>query len=300
MCRTNVKSSRRTATRRPSTRNPYTGRRHRRYRLRVGRVIIVFLLLLATAYFLNGKTKIVGRKTEKTSKMAYINSLEVSTEKESTSGFDISTEFSSETFMNNTAQAEETFEPCVHINISQSEEAAMIEFYDSEISKDFKPYNSVRLNRTISEFEMYCMMRITYSEAGTQGIVGKTAVAATILNRMQDTSGLFENRIYDVIFQKEQFSSAMITDNSAPGRFYAGGIQQSYYELDEKVKSECMEAVKNAFDGEDPTKEITGGALYFFNPAQCSEGELALRVNIPYESFYIEEEHWFHREWPTA
>lgn len=295
MCRTNA--TRRTSTKR---RKPTAGRRHRRYRLRVGRVFLVFFLLFVTVFILTGKFTVVGKKEEKTSKMAYTNSLEMSTERESTNGFDISTEFSSENFQNEVVQGENIFEPCVYVDISQSEEAAIIEFYNSDISKDFKPYYSVRLNRTISEFEMYCMMRITYSEAGTQGIVGKTAVAATILNRLEDTSGMFANRIYDVIFQREQFSSAMITDYSAPGRYYAGGIQQSYFELDERVKSECLEAVKNAFDGADPTKEITGGALYFFNPKQCSEGELALRTNIPYDSIYIEEEHWFHREWPAA
>lgn len=187
--------------------------------------------------------------------------------------------------------------------ISKSEKRANFEFYSSEICKDFDRYYSRRLNRYVSSFELYHLTRITYSEAGTQGMDGKIAVAATILNRMEDQSGLFENTIYDVIFQKDQFSSADILDDEreTAGKYFSCGGEQKYEELDPSIKAECLEAAKQALDGVDPTRDATGGgALFFFNPEYCSEEQLAMRTNIPYDNIIIIEEHWFHREWPAA
>lgn len=187
--------------------------------------------------------------------------------------------------------------------ISESEKNSMFEFYSSEICKDFSKYYSTRLNRYVSPFELYHLTRITYSEAGTQGMEGKIAVAATILNRMEDTSGLFENRIYDVIFQHYQFSSADILDDErkTAGKYFSYGGEQVYEDLDPSIKADCLEAAKQALDGVDPTREATGGgALFFFNPEYCSEDQMALRANIPYDNIIIIEEHWFHREWPAA
>lgn len=187
--------------------------------------------------------------------------------------------------------------------ISKSEKRAYFEFYSSEMCKDFERYYSARLNRYVSPFELYHLTRITYSEAGTQGMEGKIAVAATILNRMEDQSGLFENTIYDVIFQKYQFSSADILDDEreTAGKYFSYGGEQKYEDLDPSIKAECLEAAKQALDGVDPTRDATGGgALFFFNPEYCSEEQLAMRTNIPYDNIIIIEEHWFHREWPAA
>ena len=187
--------------------------------------------------------------------------------------------------------------------ISKSEKRANFEFYSSEICKEFDNYYSTRLNRYVSSFELYHLMRITYSEAGTQGMDGKIAVAATILNRMEDQSGLFENTIYDVIFQKYQFSSADILDDErvSAGKYFSYGGEQKYEDLDPSIKAECLEAAMQALDGVDPTRDATGGgALFFFNPEYCSEEQLAMRTNIPYDNIIIIEEHWFHREWPAA
>ncbi len=202
-----------------------------------------------------------------------------------------------------TSNAEDVIDLYVSDEISKSEKNSMFEFYSSEISKDFERYYSKRLNRYVSSFELYHLTRITYSEAGTQGMMGKTAVAATILNRMEDCSGLFENSIYDVIFQQYQFSSADILDAEriTAGKYFSFGGEQLYEDLDSSIKAECLAAAKEALDGVDPTREATGGgAFFFYNPECCSEEQLALRANIPYDNVIIIEDHWFHREWPAV
>ena len=264
--------------------------RNRRNRIRLDRVFGVtaifgvFILILA----LNGiwvSRMADGKKTTESV---------VSTDKENTT--DVNEETPKIKHLDNVTDL------YISDEISKSEKNSMFRFYSSEYSAEFESYYSKRLGRYVTSFEMYHLTRICYSEAGTQGITGKTAVVATILNRMEDTTGLFENRIYDVIFQEYQFSSADILDDAreTAGKYFSGGIELEYASLDDGIKADCLTAVKRALDGEDPTREITGGALFFYNPDQCSDEELALRANIPYDKIFIEEDHWFHREWPTA
>lgn len=54
--------------------------------------------------------------------------------------------------------------------------------------------------------DLYWLSRIIYGESGNQPLTGKIAVGNVILNRVE--SSLFPNTIYDVIFQKNQFTPA--------------------------------------------------------------------------------------------
>lgn len=53
---------------------------------------------------------------------------------------------------------------------------------------------------------LYWLSRIIYCESGNQSLAGKIAVGNVVLNRVNDPK--FPNTIYDVIFQKNQFSPA--------------------------------------------------------------------------------------------
>lgn len=280
----------------------------RKFRVRLDRIFgtavifiaIIVLFTMGSTYFSKASTK-TSTRTSTTATATAVITEEFDTYTEASS--DVETSFPLRNFVE-TERKTEHFDITLYTSdeVSKSEKNSMFKFFSEEYCKDFEPYYSQRLGRYVSSFEMYHLVRITYSEAGTQGENGKIAVAATILNRMEDTSGMFENRIYDVIFQKYQFSSADILDDAREnaGKYFSGGIEQKYEDLDEGIKADCLTAVERALDGEDPTKEITGGALFFFNPDQCSEEELALRTNIPYDKIFIEEDHWFHREWPAA
>lgn len=56
------------------------------------------------------------------------------------------------------------------------------------------------------EDDLYWLSRIIYCESGNQSLVGKLAVGNVVLNRVENSS--FPDTIYDVIFQKNQFSPA--------------------------------------------------------------------------------------------
>lgn len=56
------------------------------------------------------------------------------------------------------------------------------------------------------EDAIYWLSRIIYSESGNQALSGKIAVGNVVLNRVN--SGRFPDTIYEVIFQKNQFSPA--------------------------------------------------------------------------------------------
>ena len=53
---------------------------------------------------------------------------------------------------------------------------------------------------------LYWLSRIIYCESGNQVLNGKIAVGNVVLNRVKDSR--FPDTIYDVIFQKNQFSPA--------------------------------------------------------------------------------------------
>ena len=151
-------------------------------------------------------------------------------------------------------------------------------------------FYSSRLGRMVSNDEMDLLVMITCSEAGVEPYMGKLAVVATILNRIESED--FPNSIYDVIFQEKQFSSAV------EGHFYSGcgeTLQEITIDnVDKDMLTEARKAVKSALGGSDPTLKV-GGALYFYNPTYCSSEELEWRASIT-EKVQIYE-HIFFRVW---
>lgn len=148
-------------------------------------------------------------------------------------------------------------------------------------------FYSTRLNRYMSDYEMYLLTMICCSEAGFESYEGKVAVVATVLNRME--SSIFPDGIYEVIFQKYQFSSA------TNGVFHNSTDELRYEDISSDMLNDAQKAVKAALNGEDPTTYATGGALFFYNPDYCSEEENAMRANI--SCTLRIGNHIFYREW---
>lgn len=90
--------------------------------------------------------------------------------------------------------------------------------------------------------DLYWLSRIIYAESGNQPLEGKIAVGNVILNRVEDPA--FPNSIYDVIFQRNQFTPAM-----------TGSINRD-------PSTECVIAAKLCLEG----ANTVGDALYFVNP----------------------------------
>ena len=59
-------------------------------------------------------------------------------------------------------------------------------------------------NEFYDEDALYWLSHIIHAESGNQPLVGKISVGNVILNRVE--SAIFPNTVYDVIFQKNQFS----------------------------------------------------------------------------------------------
>lgn len=148
---------------------------------------------------------------------------------------------------------------------------------------------STRLGRYMTEREIYLLTMVCCSEAGFESFEGKTAVVATVLNRMEPKNTAYPNDVYGVIFQPHQFSSA--TD----GVFHTSTAELKWEDLSEKMKTEARKAVEAALNGADPTKKITGGALFFYNPDYCSAEENAKRANISCKQRI--GNHVFYRVW---
>ena len=94
--------------------------------------------------------------------------------------------------------------------------------------------------------DLYWLSRVIFSEAGTQSLEGMIGVGNVVLNRVESTR--FPDSIYEVIFQKNQFS---VVD--------CGMI---YREPDER----SVIAAKLCFEGAD----CVGESLYFINPSLCN------------------------------
>lgn len=92
---------------------------------------------------------------------------------------------------------------------------------------------------------LYWLSRIISAESGNQPLNGKIGVGNVILNRVK--SSLFPNTVYDVIFQKNQFSPA------ANGSIY------------KEPNAESVIAAKLCLDG----AVVLSNALWF-NRADCS------------------------------
>lgn len=92
--------------------------------------------------------------------------------------------------------------------------------------------------------DVYMLARLVQAEAEGEPYIGKVAVAAVVLNRIE--SPLFPNTLAGVLYQPHAFES--VTN----GRIY------------NNPSNEAIRAARDAINGWDPS----GGALYFFNPAK--------------------------------
>lgn len=97
-----------------------------------------------------------------------------------------------------------------------------------------------------SQEDLYWLSRIIYCESGNQSLEGKIAVGNVVLNRVASTQ--FPNTVYNVIFQRNQFTPAS-----------NGRIQRT-------PPAECVVAAKLAMEG----VNTAGNALYFINPSISS------------------------------
>lgn len=94
--------------------------------------------------------------------------------------------------------------------------------------------------------DVYLLARCIYGEGRGEPYTGQVAIAAVILNRVEDSG--FPNSISGVIYQKGAF------DAVADGQINLTPNQS------------CINAAKDAINGWDPT----GGALYYYNPVTAT------------------------------
>jgi murein DD-endopeptidase MepM/ murein hydrolase activator NlpD len=88
------------------------------------------------------------------------------------------------------------------------------------------------------------LAKIIHAEAGAEPYVGKVAVGAVVLNRIQNPK--FPQTIAGVVYQPHAFESV------------SNGI------VNRPASRDSMKAARDALNGWDPS----GGAIYFFNPAK--------------------------------
>lgn len=99
------------------------------------------------------------------------------------------------------------------------------------------------VSRGISDrSNVYLLARLIEGEAANEPYLGKVAVGAVIVNRMQ--SGSFPSSLAGVVFQPGAFESVSNGQYTRP------------------VSAESLRAAQDALSGWDPT----GGALFFWNP----------------------------------
>ncbi|MBU0905629.1 MAG: spore cortex-lytic enzyme [Firmicutes bacterium] len=114
----------------------------------------------------------------------------------------------------------------------------------------------VQLPSKYSERDLQLMANAVYGEARGEPYEGQVAVAAVILNRIEDSE--FPNSISGVIFQ--------------PGAFTAVDDGQIWLTPNARAK----EAVLDALNGWDPTEN----ALYYFNPVTATSDWIWTRPQI--------------------
>ncbi len=100
----------------------------------------------------------------------------------------------------------------------------------------------INANTSVGSTDIYLIARAVYGEARGEEYIGKVAVAAVILNRVDDPN--FPNSVSGVVYQ--------------PGAFDAVSDGQINLAPDE----ECIRAARDAFSGWDPTN----GCVYYYNP----------------------------------
>lgn len=93
------------------------------------------------------------------------------------------------------------------------------------------------------EEDLYWLSRIINAESGNQSLDGKIAVGNVVLNRV--ASSQFPDTVYDVIFQRNQFTPAS-----------SGAINRTPNEESVLAAKLCLEGVN-----------VAGNALFFVNPS---------------------------------
>jgi N-acetylmuramoyl-L-alanine amidase len=106
-------------------------------------------------------------------------------------------------------------------------------------------YNSDSID-SVSAKDLDLLARLIHAEARGESFKGKVAVAAVVLNRVENPK--FPNNVQGVVYQSLAFEPVM------NGQIYL------------RPQSEAFRAAKSALNGWDPS----GNALYFYNPAKVS------------------------------
>lgn len=127
---------------------------------------------------------------------------------------------------------------------------------DQQTKKGTKKTEEVKLPSKYSNQDLQLMANAVYGEARGEPYEGQVAVAAVILNRIEDSE--FPNSISGVIFQ--------------PGAFTAVADGQIWLTPNARAK----EAVLDALNGWDPTEN----ALYYFNPVTATSDWIWTRPQI--------------------
>ena len=109
-------------------------------------------------------------------------------------------------------------------------------YEDEETNEDKKEVIS------LSDDQLYLLSKVVAAEARGESYQGQVAVAAVVLNRVQDSR--FPDSIEDVIYQKNAFS---VVKNGS---------------INVQPTEESYKAAKDALYGNDPTND----AIYFWNP----------------------------------
>ncbi|HHY75652.1 MAG TPA: hypothetical protein GX500_02580 [Firmicutes bacterium] len=104
------------------------------------------------------------------------------------------------------------------------------------IAQAYSPWN-----RGYNQYELDLLARVVHGEAAGEPFIGKVAVAAVVLNRVD--SPLFPDTIAGVIYEPWQFSCV------------------GNWMFNSPPTAECYEAAIAALNGWDPTY----GALFYFN-----------------------------------
>lgn len=118
-------------------------------------------------------------------------------------------------------------------------------------------FSSISRGRVpITEEELELLARVIHGEARGEDFIGQVAVAAVVLNRVQDRG--FPNTIREVIYQQNAFTA--VND------------KQINLEPNETAYRAALAAIM----GEDPT----GGAIYYYNPKIATDRWIKTRPVI--------------------
>ena len=106
--------------------------------------------------------------------------------------------------------------------IPQPEETKIV--YQTEYRNSQAYYSTV----SVSTADRELLARLVYLEARNQPVVGQRCVVEVVLNRMLDSR--FPNTIHEVIYQKNQFSTASYIEKTTP--------TQAQYDVVDEVLNE--------------------------------------------------------------